>query len=397
MGHDLIPPTPLPAAGVTGSLPQMTPFTRHEGVAIVTKVHGHGGVLTSLVQSLCLFTAACELLRFDPTENKRAVRPQGPRSQTVSWIDGLCLPRSYVADNRRMQYDVVIFSTLPLEEHLVSSLRKVTRPARLTVASDTMGQSLLSRVRAMDGAQKADLFSRCNVTRPEELSWFTSCCVDPKDCARLNYGWQAEFRASHVWSHPALTGYKYMLWLDSDAYCTEAWKQDPIDIMVKNNLVILFANMMGQAARRHELIRFTKHAFNKTTCYVTVVDGNLVAGGSCSDDKVTHFKLVHGFFHITNLDFFRSRPVSRWTRILTEANTFSRKWDDQIAVTVPPAMLAPNRAWHMGKHGIRLNVYHNHKLNGREQAYPAGFKSWFHQHGKNFSEGRAQCKIASSA
>lgn len=52
-------------AGRRGGLPQPTPSTRHEGVAIVTKVHGHGPVLISLRQSLCLFTAACES-PFDP-------------------------------------------------------------------------------------------------------------------------------------------------------------------------------------------------------------------------------------------------------------------------------------------------------------------------------------------
>ena len=352
--HDLMPPSPLPPAGVTGELPQLTPFIRHKGVAIVTKVHGHSGVLTALIQSLCLLTAAYNL---------------------------------------RRQYDVVVFSTLPLQEQYVNTLRAVTRPARLTVASDTMGESLLSKVQAMGVAQKADLFFRCNVTRPEELDWFTSCCVDPKDCARLNYGWQAEFRASHLWSHPALVGYKYMLWLDADAFCTEVWKQDPIDIMVRNDLVLLFANLRGHTPRDHDLVRFTKHAFSRTTCYVKFPGGNLTASGSCSDDKRTHISLVHGFFHITNLDFFRSPTVSAWSKILTEANKFSRKWDDQLAVTLPPAILAPNRSWHMGSHGIRLNVFHNQKLNGREQPVPAGFKAWFKKHGHNFPEGRARCKI----
>lgn len=306
----------------------------------------------------------------------------------------------WMEDNHRMRYDVVVFSTLLLETALVDELREVAHPARLNSHSDLMGQSLLSRVQAMSAAQQADLFFRCNVSRPEQLDWFTSCCAIKSDCTRLNYGWQAEFRASHVWSHPALDGYKYMLWLDADAYCTEAWKQDPVDVMVRNDLVLLFSNFQGNFKRDYDLLdRFTKHAFNTTACNVSMQGGNLSAsaGGRCSANKRTALRLVHGYFHITNLDFFRSPAVSAWTKIMTQENKYSRKWDDQLAVTLPPAMLAPSRAWHMASHGIRLNVFHNGMLGGIKRAVPPGFRLWWQKHGANFSEGHKKCKVSINA
>lgn len=46
---------------------------------------------------------------------------------------------------------------------------------------------------------------------------------------------------------------------------------------------------------------------------------------------------------------------------------FSRRWDDQLAVTVPAAMLAPEKAWDMRTHGVHLNVWHNQYLDGKKR------------------------------
>lgn len=56
---------------------------------------------------------------------------------------------------------------------------------------------------------------------------------------------------------------------------------------------------------------------------------------------------VHGFFHVTNLDFYQSPPVQKWLKVLIGDVSFSRRNDDPIAVTVPAAVWTPTQAWDM--------------------------------------------------
>ena len=49
---------------------------------------------------------------------------------------------------------------------------------------------------------------------------------------------------------------------------------------------------------------------------------------------------------------------------------FSREWDDQLAVTVPAAMEAPERSWDMRAHGLHLEVWHNGNIDGKLQERP---------------------------
>lgn len=72
---------------------------------------------------------------------------------------------------------------------------------------------------------------------------------------------------------------------------------------------------------------------------------------------------------------------------------FSRSFDDQLAMTVPAAIAAPNRSWYMEAHGIDLKVFHNYQMDGRGKKLKT-FKKWFAHHGPaNFSAGYKKCNI----
>jgi hypothetical protein len=102
-------------------------------------------------------------------------------------------------------------------------------------------------------------------------------------------------------------------------------------VMVENNLVILFDNFpMGTSRGPWFYDRYRK-AFNTSLCSISLTKRGYLKpslGGDCPKPMV---KQIHGFFHITNLDFYRSDAVMHWARVLIGDTKFSRKFDDQIA------------------------------------------------------------------
>lgn len=95
---------------------------------------------------------------------------------------------------------------------------------------------------------------------------------------------------------------------------------------------------------------------------------------------------IHGMFHITNLDFFRSPLVQKWVNTLIGDSKFSRKFDDQTAVTIAPAILAPNRSWGMSENGINLTVFHNGFIDGKRKWKGGYFLDYWERMGDRFPE-----------
>jgi len=83
---------------------------------------------------------------------------------------------------------------------------------------------------------------------------------------------------------------------------------------------------------------------------------------------------VHGFFHITNLDFYRNPEVIDGIEQLLGDCFLCRTPDDQLIVTIPAAILAPARSWDMRRKGIKLDVFHNLRLDGKDSEKTMGFK-----------------------
>jgi hypothetical protein len=305
-------------------------FERQEGVVIATKVHGPHQ-MNLLDQSLCLL---------------------------------------HHAYNHRVLYDILVFTTVPLNETRLARTRQLVAPANLTVVVDNRG--LQAEIAALSPRRRDAFLKRCKVTSPENLTWWDECP------GRIAYNWQAEFRSWHIWRHSALADYRYMMWLDTDGFCTRPWEQDPIQTMIENDLVILFDNFpCGQVTGREVQERIFQ-AFNTTICSLRLNNqtGQLQAqlGDSC---WTTNIPNIHGFMHITNLDFYRSDPVMTWAKTWIGDCFLCRKFDDQFAVTAPAAILAPNKSWDMRTNGIHLDIFHNYFMDGRTTEPAGGFTKYW--------------------
>ena len=181
--------------------PILIPFEKHDGVVIATKIHGHH--LINLQQSLCLL---------------------------------------HHAYNHRPLYDIVVFTAEPLDASQIEQTQDLVAPANLTVVVDNRG--FQEEVAALNPVRRANFLASCqNASSSQNLSWWSECP------GRIAYNWQAEFRSWHIWKHPALADYQYMMWLDSDAFATQPWQQDPVTVMLQNNLVVMFDNFPGGSSR----------------------------------------------------------------------------------------------------------------------------------------------------
>ena len=321
-------------------------FVRHDHVVIVTKIHGHQWSL--LEQGMCLL---------------------------------------HHAYNHRVLYDIVVFSTEPVPSEDVESLRAVVAPAKFSVVVDTPG--LQEEYAALPPAKQRAFLERCNFATIANLTWWSTC-----EGSRLGYNWQAEFRGLRLWHHPALADYKTMLWLDADAWATKPWDKDPVDYFVRNNGVIMFEHFPHGTTKFKIQTRLVA-GFNTTVCKVKLSDaGHLVTRldsvNWCHRRSVPS---IHGFMHITDLDFYRSAPVRSGLEAIYGDCFLCRSPDDQLAVTAPAAILAPERSWEMRAKGFRLDVFHNCMIDGHEQAKPAGFKKYWKRKGLRALPAASVCRI----
>lgn len=182
--------------------------------------------------------------------------------------------------------------------------------------------------------------------------------------------------------------------MDTDAFATKVWKQDPIATMRRYDLALLFDHFPQGTAKGTEYPYRFQEAFNKTICSIDMKWGMLTYGEGKCLGKSVRIKQVHGFFHVSDLDFYRSEPVKHWSRVFIGDTKFSRFYDDQIAVTVPAAVLAGNRSWDMRRHGVRLDVFHNFLLDGyRERAVGGFVKYWKANAKERFPEAVDKCWI----
>lgn len=333
---------------------------------------------------------------FDPTARVVIVTKIQGKNTVGALNQSLCL-LSY-AYNHRVNYDIVVFSATMISDKQLDLIRTTVYPANFTFVLDNPG--LTEMIDSLDDERKRKLFKRCNVTNSTEIDWKTRCLEKSSSGTTnmpIQYTWQAEFRSLHLWTHPALAKYKYMLWLDTDGFCTKVWKQDPIAIMRRNDMVFLFDNFPQGQAKGVEWPYLSQKAFGRPYCGVRLSrKGHLkTVGGNCLGHSVA-LNQVHGFFHFTDLDFYRSAPVINWQRIMIGNSTFSRKYDDQIAVTFPAAVLAGNRSWDMRSIGLNLSVVHDFLLDGKKDERVGGFIGFWNTQAKHtFPEAYGKCNAVS--
>jgi hypothetical protein len=339
------------------AVPEVQDFVKQPGVVIGVKIHGPGHVI-QLKQSLCLLKAAY---------------------------------------NDRLNYDIMIFVTEALSDNEVRDIKEVVHPAHVIIETDK--QTLSQQISRLTRDQKQDLLNRCSKNSTDELFWWTRCCDEDNkgDCMPLAYNWQAEFRSKWIWYSKGLARYKWMMWYDSDAMATKVWQQDPVAFAIRNQLKMLFDHF-PQGYRAHEELRgMMEDAYHGDhICDVKLVDGHLEPFrkvGGCKKPKIPQ---IHGFFHITDLDFYRSEANLKWFNNMIGDRKFSRSWDDQLAVTVPAALLAPNRSWDMNSNGIILDIYHNQHFDGdtKRRHRGGGYVHWWENFSNtSFPEAIEECAV----
>ena len=335
------------------SRPRIKDFEHHPNVVIVTKIHGPSSV-PPLKQSLCLLHAAY---------------------------------------NSRVLYDVLVFTTIPLNNQDIRDLEEIVHPASLTVVADK--KTLQDHIADMTPSQRKKLLERClDAKTTQDLTWGHRC-KDGPHVVSLAYTWMSEFRTKHIWKHEALASYKYMVWYDSDSFAMSAWDKDPVAFMIRRKLVLLMANF-GQGTTKGfwGVQTKLKSVYNKTLCSSDIRHDGILTVQYGGDDCIHNgVRQVHDFFHITDLDFYRLPQNLHWFDVEIGDNKFSRIWDDQLAVIVPASMLAPNRTMEMGKAGIDLKVMHNGAIMGKTKySYGGAFMKYWRREGKKLFLEATACK-----
>lgn len=293
-------PEDVPSMVDTLPRDQIVDFEQQEGVVIAVKIHGHSHNIIQLKQSLCLLTAAY---------------------------------------NYRVQYDVIVFTTDPLDQETVDHLTQIVAPADLKVIIDS--KPLAQKIEEdLTEEQREKLFKLCGSRDVNTYYWKQKC---QGETWVLGYNWQAEFRSIQIWSHPALSPYRYMLWFDSDALPTEAWKTDPVANFIRNDLVILFDNMQAGAGEGRE--HTTTEAYGRMLCKIRIGEDGKTWEDKGKCNKGVRPGSIHGFFHITNLDWYRQPHVQQWMHVLFEDRSMLQVANDQIAVTIPYVILYVKQWW----------------------------------------------------
>ncbi|KAL7539884.1 hypothetical protein ACHAWF_006527, partial [Thalassiosira exigua] len=334
--------------------PFVPDFERQDDVVVVTKIHGRNSLVT-LEQSLCLL---------------------------------------HFAYNVKTNYDVVVFYTDDLDDKDMAATRRLVSPAKVSFVRDT--PPLQEALRDLPPARRENLLSRCRATNAtielRDVDWWTHCP------GRINYNWQAEFRAWHIWRQPVLAKYKYMLWMDSDGFPAREWTRDPVAYAINHNLVAFAAHFGGGKFGGKEMQGRIYKSFRTTICSAkdSIEEGHVVAttGDDCFDKKLP---VLHGYLHITNLDFFRSDVVQSWARNWIGDCYLCREYDDQAAITVPALILAPEKTWTMEAHNFSLGVFHNSILDHkRAGGYVKLFKQGHNNMTVTLDGARGVCPIKAS-
>jgi hypothetical protein len=350
-----------------------TAFKRYDKVVIVTKIHG--------------------------PNQKQLVR------------QSFCL--LHHAYNHKLLYDMVVFTANPLPAKELQIWREMVAPAKLTVVMDNMG--FQEEIAALPPSAYNLFLERCRITDPADvknLTWW-SHCREPGETkgegGRLAYNWQAEFRSTRIWTHPALANYKYMLWIDADGFCSKPWEKDPVEYFIENKGVTMFDHFPQGSENKLAHKRRILDGFNQTVCDVQMnkelghMERNLVdkegferhLEGKNKKCRVSRIPMIHGFMHITDLDFYRQPKVINGLKTLLGDCFACRTPDDQLAVTLPAIMYAPEKTWDMRKHGFTLKVVHNFHFDGQgtDKPSPPGFVRYWNEVAKKDFPSAAKCKV----
>lgn len=348
------PPSPPPTLEDAEMVGNSTNFTRYDDVVIVTKVLWAKDLKTNLKPNLCYLSHAY---------------------------------------NDKRRYDIVVFTTMPWTKEEIAELQAMVAPSKLTVALE--GPPLEEQVAAMTPEEKEFQYSRCNVTAGEELSWFHYCTEPGTNlCNNLAYSWQAEFRAYHIWTHPAIMKYKYMIWMDSDARVATTWDgdNDPMKMMVENDLNLMFSGFPYGNTKNIKVKAKMEKVYGKSICVINRLKEGILNPHFCDNDIAFKLQQVAGNHHISNLETYRKPIHQKFLKEFVGDYRFGRQFDDQIAVTIPAVMEDRGKAWHERSHGLKLMIAHHRMFdNVKGERAPANWQQFFKKMKKEFAGIEERC------
>ena len=310
-----------------------------------------------------------------PPESNRAVivtKVIGP-SEKKNLSQMLCMLSHFFNDEK--QYDVIVFTTLPWHIDDQLYLQKLVYPTSIKIHLE--GPPLLEQVSALNTTQQSFLLNRCgNVTSLKNLTWSNRCTEEGSKVYKLGYGWQAEFRSYHIWNHPALLKYRYMMWLDSDAILSQMIITDPIQDAIHKNSIVSFAAFPYGRTHNQRLIHKMNLVYNHSICnaFLNKQTGRL-SSKPCSIDSKINLAQIGGFHHITDLHVFRKPIHQQFLKEFVGDYKYSRKYDDQIAVTVVGLMeqflsKESNERFliHQRSTNVTLKIAHHCKFDNTERS-----------------------------
>jgi len=184
-----------------------------------------------------------------------------------------------------------------------------------------------------------------------------------------------------------------MFWIDADAMATMTFKTDPMKVFIENDLNLMFDHFPGGLTRLPEVKTKMMGAYGKSICKISLnkEDGTLEPE-FCKEGKKPSVRQVYGFNHITRLDMYRKESHQKFLKSLVSDYKFSRKWDDQLAVTVPAVMEDPKKVRDHRLMGVVLGLHHNTFIDGKDRGKYLSYTNWWANIGKtNWTVARSMC------
>ena len=173
---------------------------------------------------------------------------------------------------------------------------------------------------------------------------------------------------------------------------TKAFNIDPMKVFIENELNLMFDHFPGGLTRLIEIKEKMIQAYGKAICRVSLTEEGTLKGDICGEKTVPSIRQIYGFHHITRLDMYRKDQHQKFLKSMVSDYKFSRRWDDQLAVTVPAVMEDESKVWDHRSHGVNLGLHHNTMIDGKERGKYYSYLNWFANIGrKNWTVAHAMC------
>jgi len=182
------------------------------------------------------------------------------------------------------------------------------------------------------------------------------------------------------------------------------WDRDPMEVMIERGLIMLYAAFPYGILHDANVGAKMKKAYNKTICNILKTKTTLTLYPKfCESLQSMRMNMaqIGGFHHITSLDVYRKPIHQQFLKDFIGDYRFSRRNDDQIAVTIPAIMeqdtMEPGIPRILEERGslanLTLHISHHGRFDGKRERSPVRTDGMFNKmkttwHGLNERCGR---------